>query len=98
MHIQWAVTFEWDQSNLRKIRAHRIKRDEAEQAIENDPILVYEQNVDDEVRFLYYGETNSERLLAIVVTERGNKLRVVTGYDLDAGQRRDYFQRRAEGH
>jgi hypothetical protein len=26
-------------------------------------------------------------LLAVVVTERGGNIRVVTGYDLDAGQR-----------
>jgi uncharacterized DUF497 family protein len=70
---------------------------EAEQVLENDPILVYEQIVEGEVRFLYYGEANSGRLLAIVVTERGENLRVITGYDLDAGQRRDYFQGRAEG-
>jgi uncharacterized DUF497 family protein len=91
------VAFEWDQNNLRKVRAHRIKPDEAEQVLENGPLLVYEQNVEGEIRFLYYGETHSGRLLAIVMTERGDHLRVVTGYDLDAGQRRDHFQGRAEG-
>jgi len=30
--------FEWDRNNLRKIRAHRIKREETEQALLNDPI------------------------------------------------------------
>ena len=39
--------FEWDRNNLRKIRAHRIKRREAEQALLNDPI---EQDVEDELR------------------------------------------------
>jgi uncharacterized DUF497 family protein len=79
------------------MRAHRIKPVEAEQVLENNPLLVYEQNVEGEIRFLYYGETRSGRLLAIVMTERGDQLRVVMGYDLDAGQRRDYFQGRAEG-
>ena len=32
--------FDWDQNNLRKIRAHRIKREEAEQALLNDFIFV----------------------------------------------------------
>ena len=82
--------FDWDRNNLRKIRAHWIKREEAEQALSNDPIPIYEQDVSDELRFVYYGETNAGRLLAVIVTERGD-------YDLDAGQKRDYLKRRAQG-
>ena len=89
--------FEWDQNNLRKIRAHQIKREEAEQTLLNDPIPIYEQDVDGERRFVYYGETGAGRLLAVIVTERGDNIRVVTAYDLDAGQRHDYLQRRAQG-
>lgn len=89
--------FEWDWNNLRKIRAHRIEREEAEEALLNDPIPVYEQDVQGEPRFVYYGETSAGRLLAVIVTERGNSIRVVTAYDLDAGQKRDYLQRRTKG-
>jgi uncharacterized DUF497 family protein len=63
----------------------------------NDPIPIYEQDVEGERRFVYYGETNAGRLLAVIVTERGERIRVVTAYDLDAGQRRDYLNRRAHG-
>ena len=89
--------FDWDRSNLRKIRAHRIKREEVEQALFNDPIPVYEQDVEGERRYVYYGETYAGRLLAVIVTERGDNIRVVTAYDLDAGQRRDYLERRTQG-
>ena len=89
--------FDWDRDNLRKIRAHRIKREEAEQALLNDPIPIYEQDVGDELRFVYCGETNAGRLLAVIVTERGESIRAVTAYDLDAGQKRDYLKRRAQG-
>jgi uncharacterized DUF497 family protein len=89
--------FDWDRNSLGKIRAHRIKREEAEQALLNDPIPVYEQEVGGERRFVYYGGTNAGRLLAIIVTERGDSIRVVTAYDLDAGQKRDYLQRRMQG-
>lgn len=88
--------FEWDRDNLRKIRAHRIGREEAEQALLNDPILVYEQDVEGERRFVYYGETNAGRLLAVILTERGGNIRVVTAYSLDAGQKRDYLERRMQ--
>ena len=53
-----------------KIRAHRIKREEAEQALLNDPIPIYEQDVEGELRVVYYGETTAGRLLAVIVTER----------------------------
>lgn len=89
--------FEWDRHNLRKIGAHRIKREETEQALQNDPIPIYEQDVEGERRFVYYGETNAGRLLAVIVTERADNIRVVTAYDLNAGQRREYLKRRADG-
>jgi uncharacterized DUF497 family protein len=89
--------FDWDRNNLRKIRAHRIKREEVEQAVKNDPIPIYEQSVESERRFVYYGETNGGRLLAVIMTVRGDAIRVVTAYDLDAGQRRDYLKRRVQG-
>ena len=89
--------FQWDRNNLRKIREHRILRTEAEQALTNNPIPIYEQDVQGEVRFVYYGETDAGRLLAVIVAEPRGQLRVVTAYDLDAGQKRDYFRRRVKG-
>ena len=49
------------------------------------------------MRVVHYGETGVGRLLAVIVTERRGRLRVVTAYDLGAGQRKDYFLRRMEG-
>jgi uncharacterized protein len=89
--------FEWDRNNLRKILAHRIRREEAEEALADEPIPIYQQEGAGEDRFVYYGETNAGRLLAVIVTERGDRIRVVTAYDLDAGQRRDYLGRRLKG-
>ena len=89
--------FDWDRNNLRKIRDHRIKQIEAEQALSRDPILIYEQDANGEIRYVYYGETERNRMIAVVLTERDEKIRVITAYDLDAGQRRDYMNRRAQG-
>ena len=89
--------FDWDQSNLRKIRAHRIKRQEVEQALANEPILIYEQDAEGEARYVYYGETDAGRPLAVVLVERAEKIRVVTAYSLDAGQKKDYLARRLRG-
>ncbi len=91
------AVFDWDDNNLRKIRSHRLKRGEVEQALSNSPILVYEQSVGGEPRFVYYAETDAGRLLAVVLTERHDRIRVVTAYKLDAGQKRDYFAWRLRG-
>ncbi len=40
LHIQWHVMFDWDVNNLRKIRAHRITQEEAEQTLANGAIPV----------------------------------------------------------
>lgn len=88
--------FDWDANNLRKIRAHRITA-EVEKALSNDPIPIYEQDVEGEARYVYYGDTDSGRLLAVVLVERGETIRVVTAYDLDAGQKKDYLARRLRG-
>jgi alkyl hydroperoxide reductase subunit AhpC len=45
---------------------------------------------------VYYGESDVGRLLAVVITERKGRIRVVTAYDLDAGQKCDYLTRRLQ--
>jgi uncharacterized DUF497 family protein len=89
--------FDWDRSNLGKIAVHRLKASEVEQALSHEPISIYDQTADDENRYVYYGETKRGLLLAIVLTERDGKIRVITAYDLDAGQKRDYLERRLRG-
>jgi uncharacterized DUF497 family protein len=61
--------FDLDRSNLRMIRTHQIESEEAEQVLLNDPIPIYDQDVEGELRFVYYGETNAGRTLAVIVAE-----------------------------
>jgi uncharacterized DUF497 family protein len=89
--------FEWDRNNLRKLRAHRVSPEEAEEALLNDSIPVYGQEIGGELRFAYYGQTSAGRLLAVVATQRGEKIRVISAYDLNRRQLRDYFRWRFEG-
>ena len=68
-----------------------------EEALSFSPVPIYEQDADGESRYVYYGETASLRLLAVILTERNGKIRVITAYELDAGQKRDYLERRFRG-
>ena len=92
-----ATVFDWDRHNLRKIKAHRLTRTEVEYALARDAIPIYEQDAEGEVRYVYYGETDRGRMIAIVFTERAEKIRVITAYDLDAGQKQDYLIRCQRG-
>jgi uncharacterized DUF497 family protein len=92
-----SAPFEWDENNLRKIWAHGIQAGDAEQTPTNGPIPIYEQDVEGEERYVYHGETDAERLLAVVFVERGEFIRVATAYDLDAGQKQDHLGRRLRG-
>jgi hypothetical protein len=57
------------------MRSRRIKRGDVEFALSSGPIPIYEQNVGAGLRFLYYGETDTGRLLAVVLTERDGRIR-----------------------
>ena len=85
------------QTTCARFGPHRIRAEEVEEALSNDPIPTYEQDVEGEARYVYYGETDSSRLLAVVLVERGEMIRVVTAYELDAGQKKDYLARRLQG-
>jgi len=71
--------------------------EEVEKALSNDPIPIYEQDVEEDVRYVYYGETASGRLLAVVLVQRGEKdpsrHRVRSG----CRQKKDYLARRLRG-
>ena len=82
-----APVFDWDENNLRKIRAHRIKPEEVEQGLANGPIPIYEQDVQGEPRYVYYCETYAGRLLAVIVFERGERIRAEKGIPGPAGTR-----------
>jgi len=63
----------------------------------NGPIPICKQDVANERRFVYDGETGSGPPLAAIATERGETIGVVTADDLEAGQRREYSERRVKG-
>ena len=71
----WSV-FDWDRHNLKKIKAHGVDAAEVEEALSISPIPIYEQDADGEWRYVYYGETASLRLLAVVLTERSSRIRL----------------------
>ena len=73
-------------SNERHLARHSVKPEDAEQCYRNDPLIVEEQEVDGEIRYLALGETDTFRRLAFVFTIRRDQVRFVTAYAMSAQQ------------
>ena len=87
--------FDWDEHNVQQFRDQQIEPGEAEQALSNNPIPVLEQDVEGDVSYLYYSETNAGRMLALMVIENESTWRVIMASELNPDQRTDYLRRRA---
>jgi uncharacterized DUF497 family protein len=94
VHCNYGMEFDWDAENKKHIGLHVVQTVEAEEALQNDPVVVQYQERDGEDRVLVLGQTNAGRLLAVVYTERGEKIRVVTAYPMNKRLEAIYFQER----
>lgn len=79
--------FDWDEENLAHIAKHGVSRQEAEEALNSDPMDVAEQEHEQEVRMMQMGITKQMRVLIIITTWREDILRVVTAYDAPPSMR-----------
>ena len=90
--IEW-MKFEWDVKKVRRnLKKHKISFEEAV-TVFGDPLsLTIEDPLhsEDEERFVIVGESNQQRLLVVVHTERGGKVRIISARQATLSERRDY--------
>ena len=71
------IPFDWDDANIGHIAAHEVTPEEAEQVLLSDSLeLDCDLDINGEERWSYLGETSRGRILTIVFTMRGDKMRV----------------------
>jgi uncharacterized DUF497 family protein len=75
---QGEIEFDWDRANIRHIARHRVRPEEAEQALRNLPFDLEYQVVGGEQRWTSLGQTDGLRILLVVWTLRADVVRVVT--------------------
>lgn len=88
--------FEWDQANKEKNwKRHEVTWWECEEVFFNQPLYVSQihRDVMKEERFFVLGRTNSGRLLFIVFTRRGTKVRVISARDMHKKERKMYHEK-----
>ena len=95
-----AVTgFEWDKHNADKNwEKHGVSNVEAEQAFFNQPLLLFEdrKHSKSEARSYVLGQTDAGRLLMIVFTIRGDKIRVISAREMSRKEKRIYERQEKE--
>jgi hypothetical protein len=91
--------FEWDAGNSDKNRRrHEVRQAEAEQALLNTPLIVSAtaKRTSAEVRFIALGQTEAGRLLTVVFTVRGTRIRVISARAMSRAERKTYGQVEAD--
>ena len=87
--------FEWDAGNSDKnwLR-HEVRQAEAEQALLNEPLVVATttSHAVNEPRFIALGRTDTARLLTVVFTVRGRRVRVISARAMSRAERKVYEQ------
>lgn len=85
------VRFDWDRGNIEHIARNAIVPAEAEEVVLNDPIDLRFEDRDGEERIAQVGETHAGRVLVVVTTMRGDKVRVVTAIPANRKLRKLYL-------
>ncbi len=70
--------FDWDDDNIEHIARHGLEPFEAEEALDDPHSFTYGVESKYEPRFVAVGSTQDGRVIAVVYTPRGRRLRVVT--------------------
>jgi uncharacterized DUF497 family protein len=83
--------FDWDFENITHVARHGVSPEETESVLSNAPMFLRYDEQHGEPRFIEVGPTSTGRMLEVVTTPRGSRLRVVTAYDADRESVRQYF-------
>jgi uncharacterized protein len=87
------LEFEWDPAKAEiNARKHGVTFLEAATGF-SDPLSVTvpdPRNSDDEERFVLFGRSDRGRLLAVMYTERGRAIRIISARPLTPRERREY--------
>jgi uncharacterized DUF497 family protein len=87
------LSFEWDSTKAKKnIKIHDVSFDEASSAFKDTlSLTIYDPlHSEDEERQILIGNSHQNRLLVIVHTERGSKIRIISARKATKQERSQY--------
>ncbi|HEX4032715.1 MAG TPA: BrnT family toxin [Terracidiphilus sp.] len=91
------TSFDWDRANINHVAEHNVTPEEAEEIILGDPLeLGFDMSILGEDRWSYVGETVQGRVLQVIITLRGERIRVVTAFEPTKRDKLSYLEYKAE--
>ncbi len=94
INLATVTGFDWDEGNVNKNRLkHNVDTSECEEVFFNEPRIVYDDtkhSSSGEQRYRVLGITGSGRLLALAITIRSDKIRVIMARDQSRSERALY--------
>jgi uncharacterized DUF497 family protein len=88
-----SLAFEWDEEKAKiNLKKHRVSFEEAS-TVFGDPLALTipdPLHSEEEDRFITLGESPRKRLLVVVATERGDKIRIISARVATPRERKDY--------
>jgi uncharacterized DUF497 family protein len=87
--------FDWDDANIAHVAEHDVAPEEAEEVILRDPFDIGLEVVDGEERSSHVGETSEGLILWVVLTFRGERMRVITAFEPGKQWKNFYLEQRA---
>ena len=79
------IEFNWNKGNIQKNMKHNVNDKETEEVFFDKKRYIFKDKLhsNNEERFRIIGKTKRQRLLFIVFTIRGNKIRIVSARDIN---------------
>jgi uncharacterized DUF497 family protein len=91
--VAGGIGFDWDDENKKHIDAHKVAPAEFEQLLNNNPIDLSFELIDNEERYRSVGLTNAGRLLSVVWTIRNGKVRAITAFPASVSDRKAFLEK-----
>ena len=91
--VAGGIEFDWDDENKQHVDAHKVAPEEFEQLLNNDPIDLNFEPIDNEERYRSVGLTNGGRLLSVVWTIRNGKVRAITAFPASVSDRKAFLEK-----
>ena len=88
--------FQWDKANKEKSwDKHRVTWRECEEVFFNFPLFTYPdlKHSKKDIRHGALGQTDGSRLLFVVFTARGSKIRVISARAMNRKERKEYHEK-----
>jgi len=91
--VSRGIEFDWDGENTRHMAVHKVTPAEFEQVLNNDPLDLDCEWIDNEERYRSVGLTSRGRLLSVAWTVRDGKIRPVTAFPATVPDKKAFMER-----